>query len=125
MTNISCVSNGISDLLRVVRCCHGQSHIIHKCQSIINNVANGLTRLIHGPSINGHIDYFSLTINGPSMDGHLASRGVPPPLHLSIRGCQSCCVICGASIDGQLASPPLSKYPWMPELLCHLWTIHG
>ena len=21
--------------------------------------------------------------------------------------------------------PSLSKYPWMPELLCHPWTIHG
>ena len=26
---------------------------------------------------------------------------------------------------GHLAFPPLSKYPWMPELLCHPWTIHG
>ena len=26
---------------------------------------------------------------------------------------------------GHLAFPPLSKYPWMAELLCHPWTIHG
>ena len=31
----------------------------------------------------------------------------------------------GPSMDGHLAQPPLSKYPWMPELLCHPWTIHG
>ena len=33
------------------------SSINVKCQSITNNVANGLTRLIHGPSIHGHLDY--------------------------------------------------------------------
>ena len=50
---------------------------------------NGVTRHIHGPSMNGHLDYsLNLTIHGPSMDQHSAS-------------------------------PPLSKYPWMPEFLCH------
>ena len=52
------------------KCGHGQSH---KCQSITNSVANGLTRLIHGPSMNGHL---TLTIRGPSMDQHPAY----PPL---------------------------------------------
>ena len=110
---------------------------------------NGVTRHIHGPSMNGHHDYLlNLTIHRPSMDGHLATPLYPsihgchsycvhpwtihgwtpcllPPLCLSIRRCQSYCAIHGLSIDGHLDYPPLSKYPWMSKLLCpsmdHPW----
>jgi len=49
---------------------------------------------------------------------------LPSLLCLSIRGCQSYCAIHGPSMDGHLDHPPLSKYPWMPQLLCHPWNIH-
>ena len=56
-------------------------------------------------------------IHGPSIFGHL---GCPSPsLCLSIHGWHSYC----PSMDGHLAYH-LSKYPWMPPLLCHPWTIH-
>ena len=63
-------------------------------------------------------------IHGPSMDGRPPCL---PPLCLSIRGCQSYCAIHGPSMDGQSCCLPPSvyKYLWMPELLCHPWTIHG
>ena len=110
---------------RFVRCCHGQFHIIHKCQSIINNVANCLTRLIHWPSINGHSLWPSIDhpwiktrpgllclhihrVTVPSMDHPWMATLPSPPLCLSIRGCQSYCVIQGASMDGYLASLSLS-----------------
>ena len=59
-------------------------------------------------------------IHGPSMDGHLAT-----PLCLSICGCHSYCVHPRTIHGWTPCYPPLSKYPWMPELLCHPWTIHG
>ena len=62
-------------------------------------------------------------IHGPSMDGQSPCL---PHLCLSIRGCQSYCAVHGPSMDGQSPCPhPLSKYPWMPELLCRPWTIRG
>lgn len=109
--------------VRVVRCCHGQ---FYECQSITNNA---LTRFIHGPFMNGHLDYSHY----PSMDEHLAD-----PLYLSNCRCHSYCVIHGPSMDatvtssiigpstdGHLVCTPLSKYPWIPQLLfpsmCHPW----
>ena len=60
----------------------------------------------------------------PSMDHPWMAGHLPFPFCLSIRGCQSYCAIHGPSMDGQPPCPhPLSKYPWMPELLCHPWTI--
>ena len=39
----------------------------------------------------------------------------------TIHGCHSYCAIHGTSIDGHLGWHLLSKYPWMPQLLCHPW----
>ena len=39
----------------------------------------------------------------------------------TIHGCHSYCAIHGTSIDGHLGCHLLSKYPWMPQLLCHPW----
>ena len=59
-----------------------------------------------------------------TIHGWLAT--LPSPLCLSIRGCQSYCGVHGPSMDGQSPCPhSLSKYPWMPELLCHPWAICG
>ena len=50
---------------------------------------------------------------------------LPSPLCLSIHGCQSYCAVHGPSMDGRPPCLHPSKYPWMPELLCDPWTIHG
>ena len=50
---------------------------------------------------------------------------LPTTFCKSIHGCHSYCAINVPSMDGHLACHLLSKYPWMPQLLCHPWTIHG
>ena len=99
------------DILRVVRCCHGQSYIIHKCQSITNNVANGLTMLIHRPSMDQHSAWSPLStypwmpkLHPCTIQGWPVTLP-PPPFCLSIRGCQSYCAIHGLSMDGQSPCP--------------------
>ena len=64
----------------------------------------------------------TVSIHGPSMDGHL-----PIPLCPSIHGCHSYCVH-PWTIHRWIRTPcypPLSKYPWMSQLLCpsmdHPW----
>ena len=84
---------------------------------------------IHGstpcltPSVYVSVD---ATVTVPSMDHPWMTTLAPLP-SLSIRGCHSYTV---PSMDhpgmATLPAPPsLSKFPWMSELLCHPWTIHG
>ena len=90
-----------------------------------------VTVSIHGPSMDGNLAYHLLSkypwmpqLLCPSMD-HPWMNTLPITFCQSIRGCHSYCAIHGPSMDGHLGCHLLSKYPWMPQLLCHPWTIHG
>ena len=73
------------------------------------------------PSVKVSMD---ATVTVPSMD-HPWMDTLLTTFCQSIHGCHRYCAIHGPSIDGHLAYHLLSKYPWMPPLLCHPWTIHG
>ena len=98
---------------------------IHGCQSY---------RAIHGPSMDGQPPCLPPPSKYPWMAELLCRPWTihgwpatfPSPFCLSIPGCKSYCAIHGPSMDDQSPCPyPLSMYPWMPELLCHPWTIRG
>ena len=72
------------------------------------------------PSVQVSVD---ATVTVPSMD-HPWMNTLPTTFCQSIRRCHSYCAINVPSIDGHLGCHLLSKYPWMPQLLCHQCTIH-